>query len=68
VQKQKMNVYTVMLIVSFICLLTACLFLYLELRRWGSFPWWDVSKAAPATQAFHTVPAVEDIAPPIWRA
>jgi hypothetical protein len=40
VQKQQLNVYTVMLMVAFFAITTACLLLYLELRRWGSFPWW----------------------------
>ena len=44
VQKQQLNVYTVMLIVAFCAITMACLLLYLELRRWGSFPWW---KAEP---------------------
>ena len=39
---QGVNVYTVMLIVSFVALLIACLLLFLELRRWGSFPYWSV--------------------------
>ena len=38
VQKQQLNVYTVMLIVAFCAITIACLLLYLELRRWGSFP------------------------------
>lgn len=41
VQKQQLNVYTVMLIVAFLAITTASLLLYLELRRWGEgFPWW----------------------------
>ena len=58
VQKQPLNVYTVMLIVSFCAIITACLLLYLELKQWGSFPWWKkpaggaaayVCRAAPTT-------------------
>jgi hypothetical protein len=40
VQKQPLNVYTVMLIVSCCAILTACLLLWMELSQWGSFPWW----------------------------
>jgi hypothetical protein len=47
VQKQKLNVYTVMLIVAFVALLTACLLLYLELRQYGSMPWWKTEGAQP---------------------
>jgi hypothetical protein len=40
VQKQRLDVYTVMLVISFICVLTASLLLYFELERWGDYPWW----------------------------
>ena len=43
VQKQPLNVYTMMLIIAFIAISTACLLLYLELRRWGAPPWWNTS-------------------------
>ncbi len=45
VQKQQLSVYTMMLIVSFLAISIACLLLYLELKRWGSFPWWNTSGA-----------------------
>jgi hypothetical protein len=32
-----------MLIISFISILTACLLLYIELSRYGSYPWWNAS-------------------------
>lgn len=56
VQKQKTNVYTVMLIISFICIVTACILLYIELTRWGEFPWWNTSGATPNTSAHYVVP------------
>lgn len=40
VQKPDTDVYTVMLIIAFIGILTACLLLYIELSRYGSYPWW----------------------------
>jgi hypothetical protein len=43
VQKPDTDVYTVMLIISFISILTACLLLYIELSRYGSYPWWNAS-------------------------
>ncbi len=43
VQKQPLNVYTVMLVIAFCAISLACLLLYLELNRWGSFPWWKPS-------------------------
>jgi hypothetical protein len=35
--KPKMNVYFTMLILSLVCMLLACLFMYLEVRRFGGF-------------------------------
>jgi len=55
-QKQKTNVYTVMLIISFLCIVTACVLLYLELRQWGSYPWWNTSGAKPTMQARYSAP------------
>ena len=46
VQKQRLNVYTVMVMVAFFAITIACLLLYLELRRWGSFPWWKAESGA----------------------
>ena len=48
VQKRQLNVYTVMLIIAFFAITTACLLLYLELRRWGSFPWWKAETGGGA--------------------
>jgi hypothetical protein len=42
-------VYTVMLVVAFCAISVACLLLYLELRRWGSFPWWKPASGGGAT-------------------
>jgi hypothetical protein len=60
VQKQPLNVYTVMLIVSFFAIITACLLLYMELKQWGSFPWWRkppggaaAAFASPAETTWH---------------
>jgi hypothetical protein len=47
VQKQRLNVYTVMLIISFICIVTSCIVLYMELSRWGNYPWWSTTDANP---------------------
>jgi len=35
--KPKMTVYYALLIISLLAMLTACLFLYLEIRRFGGF-------------------------------
>lgn len=47
VQKQRINVYTMMLVIAFICLVTACVLLYQELTLWGSYPWWNTDGGKP---------------------
>jgi hypothetical protein len=46
-QKQKINVYTMMLVIAFICLVTACVLLYQELSLWGAPPWWNTDEGKP---------------------
>jgi hypothetical protein len=50
VQKQRFNVYTMMLIISFFALVTACVLLFLELSSYneGKWPYWDTSSARTA--------------------
>lgn len=55
-KKPQLNVYTVMLIVSLVSLLMACLFLYLELREYGG---WGAVKGRAAV----TAPISSDITP-----
>lgn len=43
VQKPKTNVYTMMLILSLIAIVTACILLWLELSTYGEFPQWRVN-------------------------
>jgi hypothetical protein len=47
-RKQPVNVYTVMMIVSFIMLLLACILMFMELRRYGGAgaPW-NTQEAQP---------------------
>ena len=42
-QKQKTNIYTVMQVISCVCIIVACILLYWELTLWGSYPWWSTS-------------------------
>lgn len=46
-QKQKLSVYTMMLVIAFFCLITACVLLYQELTLWGSYPWWNTDEGKP---------------------
>lgn len=64
VQKQRFNVYTMMLILSFFAIVTACVLLYVELTRYGSSPWWDTKSAATAPATSMLIEMPEAIAPP----
>jgi hypothetical protein len=44
-QKPGTNVYTVMLILAFCALTLACTLLYVELSRYGNYPWWQTGAA-----------------------
>lgn len=37
VQKPKTNVYTAMLIIAFLAMLAGCLFLFLQIQKYGGF-------------------------------
>lgn len=39
-QAKQWNVYTALLLVTLLCLTIGSLMLYMELMRYGSFPWW----------------------------
>ena len=41
-EKPRSNVYTMMLILSFFAIATACAMLWLELSTYGDYPWWKV--------------------------
>lgn len=49
--KQPINVYTVMVLLSFVFLLTGTICLGIELTRWGNFPWWNTSEATSSAPA-----------------
>ncbi|MFP6577109.1 MAG: hypothetical protein VB862_09385 [Pirellulaceae bacterium] len=51
VQKMPLSVYTMMLVIAFMCITVACVLLWQELKKWGPGPdWWNatVSITAPA--------------------
>lgn len=52
-QKQRFNVYTMMLLISFFCIVTACVLLWLELSDYmeesDGWPPWDTSAATPTS-------------------
>ena len=43
VRKRSNNVYTWMLVIAMIALMTASILLLLELQSYGSYPWWKPS-------------------------
>lgn len=57
VQKQRLNVYTMMLILSFLAIFTACILLWMELWQYNSNKdawlerWWDTASAKPSVPA-----------------
>jgi hypothetical protein len=63
VQKQPLNVYTVMLIVAFCAISIACLLLYLELKRWGSFPWWKAQTGGSSAAYIYQSELPEPVSP-----
>ena len=45
-QKQGTNIYTVMLILTFLALVTGTVLLAMELQRYGDYPWWRTPASA----------------------
>lgn len=45
--KQRFSVYTMMLILTFIALVIGSVLLYVELDKYGPFPQWRTTEAAP---------------------
>jgi uncharacterized membrane protein affecting hemolysin expression len=45
VQKQGTNIYTVMLILSFLALIIGTALLSMELNKYGEYPWWNTPSA-----------------------
>jgi hypothetical protein len=43
IKKQPTDIYTVMLMIAMGAVLVGCVLLYLELSRFGSYPWWNAS-------------------------
>ena len=48
-QKPRANIYTMMLVISLCAIIVACVVLWLELKSYGDFPWWETKGIAPAT-------------------
>jgi hypothetical protein len=48
-QKPRANIYTMMLVMSLCAIIVACIVLWLELKSYGDYPWWETKGVAPAT-------------------
>ncbi len=48
-QKPRANIYTMMLVLAFFAIVVACVVLWMELKSYGDFPWWETKGIAPAT-------------------
>lgn len=48
-QKPRANIYTMMLVLAFCAIAVACVVLWLELKTYGDYPWWETKGVAPAT-------------------
>jgi len=46
--KHGFNIYSMMLLLSFIALSVGAMLLYYELQKYGSFPWWKAGTASSA--------------------
>ena len=46
-QKPKANIYTMMLVLSMCAIIVACVVLWLELKAYGDYPWWETKGMAP---------------------
>jgi len=43
-----------MLFISFVAIVLACILLWIELNKWGKYPWWNTNDAKPKS-AFRSV-------------
>lgn len=48
-QKPRANIYTMMLVMSLCAIIVAIIVLWLELKSYGDYPWWETKGVAPAT-------------------
>ena len=53
-RKPNANIYTMMLILSFIAICVACTLLWMELQVYAPYPWWETKQVAPATSSLYT--------------
>ncbi len=65
-QKPRANIYTMMLVISLFAIIVACIVLWMELKQYGDFPWWDTKGVGPAATSL--APMVPELTPRIELA
>lgn len=55
--KQPLTVYSVMIVISTLCMLAACILMAVELSRWGMNPWEETGVARPRASLERSIPA-----------
>ena len=53
-QKPRANIYTMMLVLSMCAIIVACVVLWLELKAYGDYPWWETKGMAPPATTWLT--------------
>jgi hypothetical protein len=56
-QKQRLNVYTMMLILAFVAICIACTLLWFELQAYAPYPWWKTEGVTPISTSMLHSPA-----------
>lgn len=53
-QKPRANIYTMMLVLAMCAIIVACVVLWLELKAYGDYPWWETKGMAPPATSWLT--------------
>ncbi len=56
-QKQRLNVYTMMLILATIFMIVAIVMLWLELGKYDTWPYWNTQEAKPSVSYIQSAPS-----------
>jgi len=61
-QKPRTNIYTMMLLLSLIAIITACVLLWMALKKYGDWPQWKISQAPAASATLYPGGDLENVA------
>jgi len=62
VKKTPLSVYSLMLAAAFLFICISCIMLYVELRRYGQFKYWDTNEGRPKSVSWVQPPAIDRLA------